>query len=162
MALVPAGCASNSSTVGISPATARAHEEALRTSEERFRLLVDSVDDHAIFMLDPAGLVQSWNKPAENILGYPASAIMGRHLALVVPAADREAGQPTATLDGATRHGRIEEEGWRMRQDGSRFWAKSVTTAVYGRSGDLLGFAVVCRTDRSSGGWKTWSNRAAA
>ncbi|MBK0392454.1 sensor histidine kinase [Ramlibacter algicola] len=121
----------------------RAHEEALRASEERFRLLVDSVEDHAIFMLDRGGLVQSWNKAAETILGYPASTIMGRHLGLVVPDADREAGHPQATLDGATRHGRIEEEGWRVRHDGSRFWAKSVTTAVYGRSGELLGFAVV-------------------
>jgi PAS domain S-box-containing protein len=121
----------------------RQHEEALRASEERFRLLVDSVRDHAIFLLDPTGLVRSWNTGAESILGYRADAILGRHFSLLFSVRDREAGKPDAELVSARAHGRIEDEGWRLRQDGSRFWAKVVVTAVYGRGGDLVGYAKV-------------------
>jgi PAS domain S-box-containing protein len=121
----------------------RQHEEALRTSEERFRLLVDSIRDHAIFILDPTGLVRSWNTGAEAILGYSVDDILGRHFGVFFTDPDREAGKPAAELVDARAHGRTEEEGWRVRQDGSRFWAKVVVTAVYGRTGDLVGYAKV-------------------
>jgi PAS domain S-box-containing protein len=121
----------------------RLHEEALRVSEERFRLLVDSVRDHAIFMLDPTGLVRSWNSGARTILGYDADQALDRHFAMFFLPADRDAGKPAAELAAARANGRVEEEGWRLRSDGSHFWAKVVVTAVYGRSGELVGFAKV-------------------
>jgi len=121
----------------------RAHEEALRTSEERFRLLVDSVRDHAIFMLDRDGKVQSWNPAAEGIHGVPAEEAIGLQFGGFFHPAERQAGRPEAILEQARMHGRTEDEGWRQRKDGTRFWAKSVVTAVYGRSGEPLGFAVV-------------------
>ncbi|HEY1231094.1 MAG TPA: PAS domain S-box protein, partial [Ramlibacter sp.] len=121
----------------------RAHEEALRESEERFRLLVDSVRDHAIFMLDRDGKVQSWNPAAETIHGQPVDQAIGVRFASFFSAADQEAGRPDAILEQARVHGRTEDEGWRQRHDGTRFWAKAVVTAVYGRSGEPLGFAVV-------------------
>ncbi|WP_427912891.1 PAS domain-containing sensor histidine kinase [Ramlibacter sp. MMS24-I3-19] len=121
----------------------RAHEEALRTSEERFRLLVDSVRDHAIFMLDRDGKVQSWNPAAEAIHDQPAEQAIGLQFRMLFSPPEREAGRPEAILEQARIHGRTEDEGWRQREDGTRFWAKSVVTAVYGRSGEPLGFAVV-------------------
>ena len=121
----------------------RAHEEALRASEERFRLLVDSVRDHAIYLLDGDGCVQSWNPAAEAIHGYAADEAVKKHYRLFFAAAERDARKPEAALDEARLHGRTEEQGWRVRQDGARFWSKTVITAIFGRSGDPLGFAVV-------------------
>jgi PAS domain S-box-containing protein len=121
----------------------RAHEEALRGSEERFRVLVDSVRDHAIFLLDRAGHVQSWNPAAESIHGHSAEDAIGLHYGEFFTPADREARKAEAALDATRIHGRTEDEGWRLRQDGTRFWAKAVMTAVYGRGGEPLGFAVV-------------------
>jgi PAS domain S-box-containing protein len=121
----------------------RAHEEALRASEERFRLLVDSVRDHAIFMLDRGGHVQSWNTAAEEIHGHAADEVTGQHYRIFFSPADCDAGKAEAALEQARLHGRTEDESWRLRNDGSRFWAKAVITAVYGRGGDPLGFAVV-------------------
>jgi PAS domain S-box-containing protein len=121
----------------------RAHEEALRASEERFRLLVDSVRDHAMFMLDPQGQVRSWNAGAQATLGYTADEIDGRHFSLFFLPADVERGRPDAELQAARRDGRFEEEGWRVRRDGSRFWAHVLVTAMYSRGGQLVGFAKV-------------------
>ena len=121
----------------------RQHEEALRASEERFRMLVDSIRDYAIFMLDSQGRVRSWNQGAETIHGYAASEIVGRNFNVFFLPADRGAGRPEAELAAARAHGRTEEQGWRVRRDGSRFWAKAVVTAIHGRSGELLGFAKV-------------------
>jgi PAS domain S-box-containing protein len=121
----------------------RNHEEALRASEERFRMLVDSIRDYAIFMLDREGRVRSWNQGAEAIHGYAASEIVGRNFGVFFLPADRAAGRPEAELAAARTHGRTEEHGWRVRRDGSRFWAKAVVTAVHGRSGELIGFAKV-------------------
>ena len=121
----------------------RAHEEALRASEERFRLLVDSVRDYAIFLLDRNGHVQSWNPTAEAIHGYSADEAMGRHYGIFISRAERETRKAEAALDQARIHGRTEDEGWRLRHDGTRFWAKAVITAIYGRGGEPLGFAVV-------------------
>jgi hypothetical protein len=123
----------------------RAHEEKLRSSEERFRLLVDSVRDYAIFMLGPDGVVESWNAGAEAINGYAASEIIGQHLRVFYPPEDAAAGKPEQELENARRHGRVEEEGWRVRKDGSLYWANAVVTAVYGPNGELRGFAKITR-----------------
>jgi PAS domain S-box-containing protein len=123
----------------------RLHEEALRASEERFRLLVDSVRDYAIFMLDPQGQVQSWNAGAEAIHGYRADEIIGRNFSAFYTPQGVAAGDPAAELATARSNGRVEDEGWRVRKDGSLFWANVVVTAVHGADGQLLGFAKVTR-----------------
>lgn len=125
-------------------------EKALRESEQRFRLLVEAVQDYAIFMLDPEGRVSSWNIGAERLKGYKASEIIGRHFSEFYPELDKQAGKPQRELETATREGRLEDEGWRLRQDGSRFWANVVITALKDADGRLRGFAKVTRdfTDR--------------
>jgi PAS domain S-box-containing protein len=123
----------------------RRHEEELRISEERFRLLVDSVRDYAIFMLDPNGIVESWNAGAQAIKGYLPSEIVGRHFSVFYTPEDQQAGKADLELKQARAHGRVEEEGWRVRKDGTLFWANVVVTAVYGAAGDLRGFAKVTR-----------------
>ncbi|HET6231753.1 MAG TPA: PAS domain-containing sensor histidine kinase [Longimicrobiaceae bacterium] len=119
--------------------------EMLRQSEERFRLLVQNVKDYAIFMLDPQGYVASWNEGAQRIKGYTRDEIVGRHFSTFYPAVDLAAGKPAWELEIAKAEGKYEEEGWRIRKDGSRFWASVLITAVYGDRGDLLGFAKVTR-----------------
>ena len=118
-------------------------EESLRLSEERFRLLVESVRDYAIFMLDPEGHVLSWNAGAERIKGYAPSEIIGQHFSRFYPP---EAGDfPAHELRVAAAEGCFEDEGWRVRKDGSRFWANVVITALHGRDKRLIGFAKVTR-----------------
>ncbi len=119
--------------------------DALRASEERFRLLVGGVRDYAIYMLDPTGHVVSWNRGAEQIKGYAADEIIGQHVSRFYTPEDAGAGRPAAALEAATRAGRYEEENWRVRKDGSRFWADVVITAVRDERGMLLGFAKVTR-----------------
>jgi PAS domain S-box-containing protein len=123
----------------------RRHEEELRASEERFRLLVDSLRDHAVFMLDVDGTVRSWNVGALALNGYAAAEIIGRHFSVFYTPQDQSEGKPAAALRIAKFRGRLEEEGWRVRKDGTVFWANVVMTAVYGRSGELIGFAKVTR-----------------
>ncbi|RYF17304.1 MAG: PAS domain S-box protein [Comamonadaceae bacterium] len=123
----------------------RRHEEELRASEERFRLLVGSVRDYAIYMLDPEGVVQSWNAGAQAIKGYAAGEIIGRHFSAFYTPEDVVAGKPEAELAAARASGRVEDEGWRVRKDGSLFWAHVVVTAIHGPQGDLRGFAKVTR-----------------
>ena len=136
------------------PAVARRRanrpERDLRESRERFQLLVESVKDYAIFMLDPTGRVESWNLGAQRIKGYSAAEILGRHFSAFYPPEDIEAGKCELELDIATKSGRFEEEGWRVRKDGTTFWASVVITAVHDRTGLLVGFAKVTRdlTDR--------------
>jgi len=128
----------------------RRTEDTLRASEERFRLLVESVRDYAIFMLDPDGRIVSWNAGAERIKGYRADEIIGRHLSVFYRPVDVESKHPEFELRVAAAEGRYEEEGWRVRKDGSLFWASVTITAIRDSSNRLRGFAKVTRdlTDR--------------
>jgi PAS domain S-box-containing protein len=123
----------------------RRAEQILRESEERFRLIIDGVRDYAIFMLEPDGRVASWNKGAQRIKGYAADEIIGRHFSAFYPAADVAAGKPKWELEVASRDGSYEEEGWRVRNDGTVFWASVLITALRAEDGRLVGFAKVTR-----------------
>ena len=112
---------------------------------DQFRLLVESVMDYAIFLLDPNGIVMSWNAGAQRIKGYTADDIIGRHFSTFYPIADVERRKPDGELRIAAAEGRYEEEGWRIRKDGTRFWANVVITALRDPDGDLVGFAKVTR-----------------
>src|SRR3989442_532174 len=114
-------------------------------ADEQFRLLVQSVTDYAIFLLDSSGRVISWNDGAERIKGYSAGEIVGRSIALFYPPEDRDAGKPEQGLRCAEREGRFRTEGWRVRKDGSRFWADVAITALRDARGGLRGFAKVTR-----------------
>ena len=117
----------------------------LRESEEQLRLIVESVSDYAILMLDPAGRVRTWNSGAERIKGYAADEIIGRHFSCFYPAADIASGKPEAELAIAARDGRFKEEALRVRKDGSTFWADVVVTPVRDPGGTLQGYAKVTR-----------------
>ena len=123
----------------------RSAELALRESEESFRLLVERTLDYAIFMLDPAGHVATWNAGAERIKGYTAAEIIGRHFSVFYSADAVASGWPLHELREAERVGRFEDEGWRIRRDGTRFWANVVITAIRGSDGRLRGFSKVTR-----------------
>ena len=123
----------------------RQAETSLRASEARLRLLVGSVRDYAIYMLDPEGHVRSWNAGARQIKGYTESEILGQHFSRFYTPEDVAAGRPDAALRAAIAGGRFEEENWRVRKDGSRFWADVVITAVRDDRGALVGFAKVTR-----------------
>jgi PAS domain S-box-containing protein len=114
-------------------------------TDAQFRLLVESVSDYAIYLLDTAGRVMSWNTGAERIKGYAAAEILGQHFSLFYTSEDRAAGRPDQMLAQAAREGRISSQGWRLRQDGSRFWADVVITALRSRAGALTGYAKVTR-----------------
>ena len=120
-------------------------DEALRESEERFRLLVDGIRDYEVLMLDPTGRIASWNQGAERIRGYKADEILGRHFSCFYPPEDVQNGKPEHGLEAAIAEGRCEEEGWRVRKDGSRFWANVVITALTDGAGKLRGFSKVTR-----------------
>ena len=120
-------------------------EDNLRRSEEQFRLLVQGVTDYAIYLLDPKGMVSSWNAGARRIKGYEADEIIGRHFSVFYPPEDRKAGQPEAALETARREGRFEKEGWRLRKDGSRFRSHVIIDAIRDEAGELIGFAKVTR-----------------
>ncbi|WP_419150544.1 PAS domain S-box protein [Paraburkholderia kururiensis] len=123
----------------------RRQMDALRQSEERLRLLIESVNDHAIFMLDPTGQVVSWNSGATNIHGYLPAEIIGRHFSTFYVPEDIAADKPRRNLETAKRRGRFVDEGWRMRKDGSMFWANVTLTTVYDADRRLTGFAKVTR-----------------
>lgn len=114
-------------------------------AEEAFRLLVESVRDYGIFMLDPTGNIVSWNQGAERIKGYKADEIIGQHFSVFYSQADRDRNHPQHELEIASREGRYEEEGWRIKKDGSRFWANIVITRLLDPQGQLVGFAKVTR-----------------
>ena len=123
----------------------RAAEQAIRQSEEQFRRLVQGVSDYAIYMLDPTGNVSSWNFGAERIKGYRPQEIIGTHFSTFYTAEDREAGLPETALGIARAEGRFEREGWRVRKDGTRFWASIVIDAIRDEEGNVLGFAKITR-----------------
>src|SRR5215212_1636011 len=125
--------------------SSRRSREALRQSEERFRLLVEGVKDYAIFMLDPEGYVTTWNKGARRIKGYEAEEIVGEHFSVFYTDEDTERGYPEEVLCLAAADGHYEEEGIRVRKDGSTFWASVVVTALRDEEGELRGFAKVTR-----------------
>jgi PAS domain S-box-containing protein len=120
-------------------------EDALRESEQRFRLLVQGVTDYAIYMLSPEGNVTNWNVGAERIKGYRTDEIVGQHFSRFYTEPDRESGVPQNALRTAATVGRYEAEGWRVRKDGTRFWAHVVIDAIRNEAGELLGFAKITR-----------------
>lgn len=120
------------------------HTVALRQSEERFRLLVESVADYAIYILGPTGIVQSWNTGAQRLKGYRPEEILGKHYSVFYTDEYRDAGLPDRLLQTALRDGRAKHSGWRVRKDGSHFWADVVITALYD-DGRHTGFAKVTR-----------------
>jgi PAS domain S-box-containing protein len=119
--------------------------QQLRDSEEHFKLLVESVRDYAIFTIDQEGFVASWNAGAERIKGYDASEIIGKHFSAFYPPDEIAAGRPERQLARARELGRVEDEGWRLRKDGSLFWANVIITALYDDGGVLRGYAKVTR-----------------
>jgi PAS domain S-box-containing protein len=112
---------------------------------EQFRLLVESVKDYAIFILDPQGNIVSWNEGAQRIKGYSPDEIIGRHFSRFYTPEDLARGKPDEHLRAAASQGRYAAEGWRVRKDGSRFWANVIVTALRNRGGDLVGFAKITR-----------------
>ena len=123
----------------------RKPEEALLQSEERFRLLVESVTEYAIFELDTEGRILTWNQGAQRIKGYRPEEIIGQHFSIFYTPEDARAGRPQRGLEEAAARGRYKDEGWRVRKDGSRFWAEVVIAPVRDAAGNLLGFAKVTR-----------------
>lgn len=117
----------------------------LPAGQDTFWLLVDSIRDYAIFLLDEDGLIQSWNAGAEAITGYTADEVIGRHVAVLFTRDEVEGGWPQRELGLATRGGRAEDEGWRLRKDGGRFWASVVTTAMRREDGTLYGYSSIIR-----------------
>jgi PAS domain S-box-containing protein len=122
-----------------------ANQEALLASERRFRVLVQGIVDYAIYMLDPGGIVTNWNPGAERMKGYSSDDIVGQHFSEFYSHEDRVAGLPARALDRAIREGRHEAEGWRVRKDGSRFWASVTIDAIRNEDGELIGFAKITR-----------------
>jgi PAS domain S-box-containing protein len=123
----------------------RSAEERLRASEKRMRAMVESVKDYAIFMLDGRGVVQTWNTGARRIKGYAADEIIGSHFSRFYPEEELRARKPERELEIAARSGTYEEEGWRLRKDGTRFWASVLITAMHDETGALIGFVKVTR-----------------
>ena len=113
--------------------------------EKLYRLLVESVTDFAIFLLDPTGIIRSWNPGAERLKGYVESEIVGKHFSTFYTSEDLKAAKPEHELQVAAQVGRVEDEGWRLRKDGTRFWANVVITAMRDQSGALVGFAKITR-----------------
>lgn len=120
-------------------------EETLKQSEQQFRLLVQSVTDYAIYMLDASGRLTNWNPGAQRIKGYRPEEVIGQHFSMFYTAEDREAGEPQRALEIATREGKFENKAWRVRKDGTRFFAHVVVDPIWGETGTLLGFAKITR-----------------
>ena len=114
-------------------------------ADRRFELLVQSVTDYAIYMLDPQGRIVTWNPGAERFKGYSADEIIGEHFSRFFTSEDREAQLPGRALEIAGREGRFEAEGWRIRKDGTRFWANAVLDPIRAEDGSLIGFAKITR-----------------
>ncbi|TCR87666.1 PAS domain-containing sensor histidine kinase [Rhizobium sp. BK376] len=123
----------------------KAAEEVLKRNQEQFRLLVQGVTDYAIYMLDPEGRVSSWNAGAQRIKGYAPDEIIGEHFSRFYTDEDKEKELPRNALETAAREGRFEREGWRVRKDGTRFWASVIIDAIHADDGNLIGFAKITR-----------------
>ena len=121
------------------------HFGASSTNDARYRLLVDAVSDYAIFMLDPDGIVASWNPGAERFHGYRATDIIGQNFSLFYTPDDQRAGLPARVLNIAASEGRFETEGWRVRKDGSRFWTHVIIDPIKASSGEIVGYAKITR-----------------
>src|SRR2546426_12143219 len=119
--------------------------EQLKNNEDQLQLLIDSVADYAIFSLDPSGHVTSWSRAAQRMKGYPAEEILGKHFSIFYTREDIERGKPHRVLQAAATYGRVEDTGWRLRRDGTLFWANVVMTALHDPNGDLIGFGKVTR-----------------
>ena len=119
--------------------------KASLTEDGQYRLLVDSIQDYAIYMLDPSGFITSWNPGARRFKGYEASEIIGKHFSIFYTDEDRQIGVPTLALYMSAQHDFFENEGWRLRKDGSRFWAHVVINPIRDVSGELVGFSKVTR-----------------
>lgn len=120
------------------------HEKSI-SEVERYQLLVESIEDYAIFLLDVSGYIESWNTGAKKIKGYDTDEIIGQHFSIFYTPSDIKAGKPDKELLRATREGHIEAEDWRVKKDGTRFWASIITTALFNTSGGLIGFAEITR-----------------
>ncbi len=125
--------------------TKKVAQDALRDSEARFRFLVNGVTDYAIYMLSPTGEITNWNAGAQRIKGYTEQEVIGTHFSRFYTEEDNLQKAPTRALETASREGKFEAEGWRVRKDGSRFWAHVVIDSVHDQHGDLLGFAKITR-----------------
>jgi len=123
----------------------RAAEESLRRSRENFQVIAQGVRDYAIFMLDPTGVIITWNEGAQRIKGYTPDQILGKHFSVFYPEEMVRSKWPDTELESAARTGRFEDEGWRLRQDGSRFWANVVITTLYQPDGSVRGFLKITR-----------------
>ena len=123
----------------------RANEDALRRSEQQFRLLVEGVTDYALYMLDASGHVSNWNTGAQRIKGYRPDEIVGQHFSVFYAPEDSAEGLPAFALETARREGRFEKEGWRIRKDCSRFWAHVIIDAIPGEDGEVIGYAKITR-----------------
>ncbi|HJP71208.1 MAG TPA: PAS domain-containing sensor histidine kinase [Candidatus Limnocylindria bacterium] len=129
----------------LSPESSALDEVPLLRGEVAFRLLVDAVEDYAIFLLGPDGRVLTWNLGAQRIKGYQAREIIGQHFSVFYTPEEREAGRPMRLLAWAAEHGRFEDEGWRVRKDGSRFWADVIVTALRDEAGEPYAYAKITR-----------------
>jgi PAS domain S-box-containing protein len=136
---------STSATVRAGKPRGRSRADRLQDADKLYRLLVESVTDYAIFVLDDKGFIRSWNPGAQRLKGYAEEEIVGQHFSIFYPPADVKAGKTEWELEVASREGRVEDEGWRVRKDGTRFWANVVITALRDEQGKLLGFAKITR-----------------
>ncbi|HEU4941543.1 MAG TPA: PAS domain S-box protein, partial [Candidatus Eisenbacteria bacterium] len=123
----------------------RVAEESLRRSRENFYAIVQDVRDYAIFMLDPAGTIVTWNEGAQRMKGYTPEQILGKHFSVFYPEEAIRSRWPEIEIETATKTGRFEDEGWRVRQDGTRFWANVVITTLYFPDGTVRGFLKITR-----------------
>ena len=119
--------------------------DASLSDDGRYRMLIESITDYAIYMLDPGGIVSSWNPGARRFKGYEESEILGENFSRFYTVPDRKAGLPQLALQTAAREGKFEGEGWRVRKDGSRFWAYVVIDPIWDNAGNLVGFAKITR-----------------
>ena len=135
----------NKTTVEDSLSSLQARHDRTLVELELYKLLVDNVHDSAVFFMDTDGYVRTWNKGAQKNKGYAASEIIGKHFSIFYLQKDKDDGKPERELELARKYGRIEDEGWRLKKDGCRFWANVVVTALYDTDGKLIGFAKVTR-----------------